>query len=425
MSSDEPELTVGKADTAELETEVRRLRAEVAALRQALAARDDPAFDASARATALETALLALPVGVAFFDADDRLVIKNNRYQLYDATGERDRPGTRFEDFLRFGIELGLYAEAQEDPEGWMRDRLRLRREPGPASIQKINDGRFIQIEERRLDDGRLISAFTDVTQLKNTEAALYRALERSEAAGRAKTQFLAKMSHELRMPLNAIIGFSQMMMADEELRISEERRRGYLADIQFAAGHLHDLISDILELARIESGQEKIERQPVDVVDLCERVSRMFAGEAQKNGVRLSFEVTEGAPASNDLRMLDDQLVTQMLINLLTNSMRFVPEAGLIRLGLVLGDDETRLSVSDNGAGISDEDLEIILEPFQQGESKPLRGRGGVGLGLSITKGMVELHDGTIAIRSVLGEGTEVTLCLPTVVPDEDASSE
>lgn len=410
----EPSATGGVTEVAALKSEARRLRAEVAALRQALAERDNPATDMAARATALETALLALPVGVAVFDANDRLVIKNNRFQLYDATGERDRPGTRFEDIVRFGIELGLQADARDDPETWIQDRIRQRRSPGPATIQELSDGRFIQIEDRRLNDGSLISAYTDVTEVKKTEAALYRALERSEAAGRSKTQFLAKMSHELRTPLNAIIGFSQMMIADDGARIPEDRRRGYLSDIQFAAGHLHDLISDILELARIEAGQEKVQGRLIDVVDLCQRVTRMFTHDAESNRIDLAFEVTASSEPTKNVRMFDDRLVTQMLINLFTNSMRFVPEGGSILLALVLGDDETLMSVSDSGAGISREDLKIILEPFQQGSTKPLRGHGGVGLGLSITKGMVELHGGTVMIESVEGNGTRVTLRFP-----------
>jgi two-component system cell cycle sensor histidine kinase PleC len=412
--SDADPSSVGDDATKEsLETENRQLRAEVTALRQAIAAREATTTEVSAREIALEAALLALPVGVAVFDPEDRLVVKNNRFQLFDSKGKRDRPGTPFEDILKFAVELGLAAEAREDPEGWIRDRLRKRKEPGPATVQGLSDGRFIQIEERRLEDGGLISAYTDVTQLKKTEAALSRALEQSEAAGRSKTQFLAKMSHELRTPLNAIIGFCQMMIEDKESRIPEERRRGYLADIQFAAGHLHDLISDILELARIESGQEKLERRLVDVVDLCERVAKMFEPDAKANAINLTFARIDENETSA-VRLVDDRLVTQMLINLLTNSMRFAPESGFVTLKLALSDDETTVSVTDNGAGVSPEDLKIIMEPFQQGSTKAARGQGGVGLGLSLTKGMAELHGGAITIESALGEGTTVTLRLP-----------
>lgn len=409
------------ATKASLETENRQLRAEVTALRQAIAAPEATTTRVSAREVALEAALLALPVGIAVFDAEDRLVVKNNRFQLFDSEGKRDRPGTSFEDILRFGAELGLAAEARQDPEGWIRDRLRQRRNPGPATVQGLSDGRFIQIEERRLEDGGLISAYTDVTQLKKTEAALSRALEQSEAAGRSKTQFLAKMSHELRTPLNAIIGFCQMMIEDKSSRIPEERRRGYLADIQFAAGHLHDLISDILELARIESGQEELAPRLVDVVDLCARVTKMFEPDAKANAINLSFARTD-ASGANPVRLLDDRLVTQMLINLLTNSMRYAPEAGFVRLDLKLREDETVFTVSDNGAGIAPDDLEVIMEPFQQGSIKSARGQGGVGLGLSLTKGMAELHGGEIAIDSTLGAGTIVTLRLPARLAGDPA---
>ncbi len=414
----------GESDGTSLETENRQLRAEVTALRQTIAAREASTTAISAREIALEAALLALPVGIAVFDADDRLVIKNNRFQLFDSEGKRDRPGTPFEDILKFAAELGLAAEARDDPEAWIRDRLRQRQEPGPARVQGLSDGRFIQIEERPLEDGGLISAYTDVTQLKKTEAALSRALEQSEAAGRSKTQFLAKMSHELRTPLNAIIGFCQMMIEDKASRITEERRQGYLSDIQFAAGHLHDLISDILELARIESGQEKLERRLVDVADLGARVTKMFEPDAKANAINLTFKRVDETDIS-PVCSIDDRLVTQMLINLLTNSMRYAPEAGFVTLELDLREDETVLAVLDNGPGISPEDLAVIMEPFQQGGIKSARGQGGVGLGLSLTKGMAELHGGTIMMESTLGEGTRVTLRLPVHLTDEPVSSE
>jgi signal transduction histidine kinase len=409
----EREFEAGAADK-----EIRQLKAEVAALRQALAARSGGDHGVSTREAALEKAILALPVGVAVFDDQDRLVIKNNRYQLFDQTGERDRPGTSFEDILKFGIELGLYSDAKKDPDGWIEERLRQRRAPGKASVQELQDGRFIQIEERRLEDNSLVSAYTEVTQLKQTEAALSQALERSEAAGRSKTQFLAKMSHELRTPLNAIIGFCQMLIEDREGRIPEDRRRGYLDDIQFAAGHLHDLISDILELVRIESGQEKLDRRMVDIVDLCGRVIQMFEPDAKTNGVALQFELSGSAPEHDKVRLMDGRLVTQMLINVLSNSMRYVSEAGYVRITLGLAKGETVIAVTDNGAGISEDDLAVVLEPFQQGSIKPVRGAGGVGLGLSLTKGMAELHGGTIEIESTVGAGTTVTLRFPDEGP-------
>jgi signal transduction histidine kinase len=407
-------ISAEETSESDLRAENLRLRAEVAALHHALAARDEVKIDLDRRAKVIETALLALPVGVAVFDADDRLVIKNNRFQLYDAKGERDRPGTPFADILRFGIELGLYEDAKEYPDDWMEYRLRQRREPGPASIQEISDGRFIQIEDRRLDDGSLISAYTDVSQLKETEAALSLALGRSEAAGRSKSKFLAIMSHELRTPLNAIIGFSQLMMADGASKIPEERRRGYLSDIQFAAGHLHDLISDILELVRIETGQVKFEARLIDVVDLCEQVTRMFAREAKVNGIKLAFELTEGGASKDNVRLFDGRLVTQMLINLLTNSMRFTQEGGVINLRLALGADETRLAVVDSGVGMDASELEGVLEPFQQGSAVSVRDENGIGLGLSLTKGMVEMHGGKISFLSTEGVGTEAMLHFP-----------
>ena len=355
-----------------------------------------------------------MPVGIAVYDPEDRLIIKNNRFQLYDQTGERDRPGTPFVDIMKFGIELGLYPDALDGPENWIEARMHQRRSPGDVSIQQISDGRFIQIEDRRLEDGRLVSAYTDVTQLKHTEAALSVALRRSEEASESKTAFLAKMSHELRTPLNAIIGFSQMMMADSGVKASVEKRDGYLADIQFAATHLHELISEVLELARIDAGQKAFDPKSTDIATLCRQIERMFAHEVEKAEISLVSKVSSAVVDRPEHRLLDERLVTQMLINLLSNSMRFTPTGGTIQLEAVLDAECTRFLVIDTGTGISAGDLPTIHEPFQQGGRSPVRGGAGLGLGLSITKRLAELHGGSIHIESIEDVGTTVTLSFP-----------
>ena len=284
----------------ELVAEVRSLRAHQATLRHLTDLRDIDEDSARRRLAALERALAALPVGFMLLDADDRIVLKNNRFIMFDQFGERDRPGTTFADFLRFGIELGNYPDALDDPEAWFANRMRQHSLPRQRVVQPVSGDRFIQIEERRLEDGGTVGSYTDVTQLKRTEEALARALDAAEAASKAKSVFLANMSHELRTPLNAIIGFTELLLSDVGQRLDQGGRDRYLSDVRFAALHLATIIADILDISRVETGQYEIEKAVLDAGEVGRGVLRMFEGQAAAAGVELALDVSgagAGAP--------------------------------------------------------------------------------------------------------------------------------
>lgn len=249
-----------------------------------------------------------------------------------------------------------------------------------------------------------------DITDLKATEAALLAAKREAEAANRSKTHFLAVVSHELRTPLNAILGYSEVMEAEMFGPVGNDRYRSYMTAIHTSGRHLLGIIDDILEVSRIELGVLDLTDEVVEVGEILARAGHILSNRAAGAGVALTIETGAGLPR---LRC-DVRRVMQMLVNVAYNSIKFTPAGGSVRISAASGADGLSLTVSDTGTGIPAEDLQRIWEPFTQSGSPDVRAAGGVGLGLTITKALIEAHDGTIALRSVVGKGTTVTLTFP-----------
>ncbi len=251
----------------------------------------------------------------------------------------------------------------------------------------------------------------SDVTEVSRREQYLKAAKEMAEAEGRAKSDFLANMSHELRTPLNAIIGFSEIMQMELLGPVGNEQYHGYLRDIGDSARHLLDLISDVLDVSKIEAGKADLAEQEVDVRRAVESVARLMRERAMHAQVELELEVPDTLPPI----LADDRKLKQILINLLSNAIKFTPPAGHVRLTArpdPAGD--LRLVVCDTGIGIAPDDISRVMEPFSQVDSRLRRGHDGTGLGLALTRGLVELHGGTLTLESTLGKGTTVTVRLP-----------
>ena len=243
-------------------------------------------------------------------------------------------------------------------------------------------------------------------------EAALRRAKELAETANRTKSRFLANMSHELRTPLNAIIGFSEIMMSELCGPIENEKYREYNQDIHESAGHLLALINDILDLSKAEAGKLELQEEVVDVGDLVESSVRLIRQRAVCGDVAIETEIAAAA-----LRLRgDERKLKQILLNLLSNAVKFTPPGGRVEVrvacdragSLVIG-------VRDTGVGIAEADLREALEPFGQAGNHAGQSDQGTGLGLPLAKAMAELHGGSLAIDSVLGVGTTVTVVFPS----------
>ena len=250
-----------------------------------------------------------------------------------------------------------------------------------------------------------------DVSELQRREEALLRAKEVAEFANRTKSEFLASMSHELRTPLNAIIGFSDIMHEEMLGPIGNARYKDYATDILDSAGHLLELINDILDTAKIEAGEMSLAEEIIDPRNLADSVRRLIAPRAERAKLTLDVHLAENVPA---LRA-DKTKLKQILINLLSNAVKFTPEGGRVSLGVEISNSgEFLFLVRDSGIGIAPSDMARAMAPFGQVDSRLSRKYEGTGLGLPLAKSLTELHGGVFELVSEPEVGTTATLRLP-----------
>ncbi len=248
------------------------------------------------------------------------------------------------------------------------------------------------------------------------TEMRLQRSMatarQLAEEASLAKSSFLANMSHELRTPLNAIIGFSNMIGEETFGRHSHAKYAEYGKDIGNAADHLLGMINHILDLSKIESGRLELEEEYLNLADCQQRVFKLFEQSAKLKNIELTAKIAKDLPRVK----ADQSAVQQILINLIANSMKFVGDKGKISCSaqLLRSSGDLILEVMDNGIGIAPDDIQRITEPFSQVRSTLTTNNSGVGLGLSLVKGLAELHQASLEIVSDIGKGTKVRLVFP-----------
>jgi len=259
-----------------------------------------------------------------------------------------------------------------------------------------------------------VVAEIVDVTELMEVDAKLRTALARAEAASAAKSQFLATMSHELRTPLNAIIGMSEMITAEIMGPIGHPRYAEYIGDIHKAGRHLLDLVTDVLDASRIESGGYRLAPVPLAMGEVIDETYRIVAPLAAARGVVLERRVSANLPAVR----ADRRALKQVLINVISNAIKFTPEKGLIAIRAAVDfRGGVEVTVADNGSGIAPEHLPHVTEPFYRaGDAYTAGAASGAGLGLSIAHGLVHAHGGTLDIVSHVGRGTTVTLRFPPV---------
>ena len=243
------------------------------------------------------------------------------------------------------------------------------------------------------------------VNQMNDELRRLYRELE---TVSRHKSEFLANMSHELRTPLNAILGFSQVL---EKRLFGElnEKQGEYVEDIHSSGNHLLSLINDVLDLSKVEAGQIELEVAPFSLREAVERGVVMVRERASKNGVAVAAEIEPQVQVASG----DERRIRQILFNLLSNAVKFTPAGGRIDVSARLVDEEIQLAVADTGPGIAPEDLDRIFEEFQQTDAGAKQHEG-TGLGLALSRRLVELHGGRIWVESEVGAGSRFVFTLP-----------
>ncbi len=217
-------------------------------------------------------------------------------------------------------------------------------------------------------------------------------------------------MSHELRTPLNSILGFSEMIGAEIFGPVGHARYREYAGLIQESGRYLLELISDILDIAKIEAGKYTLARENLDMGDALKRSLRVMLPQYKEKGVALDVAIADGLPAIE----ADPRAIRQILFNLLSNALKFTPAGGRTAASLSVQGAALVLEVRDTGIGISGEDLKRLARPFEQGSDAYAKNQTGTGLGLALVRSLSGLHGGTLAIRSKRGEGTTVSVSLP-----------
>ncbi|MCR9128804.1 MAG: ATP-binding protein [Alphaproteobacteria bacterium] len=374
-------------------------------------------------------------------------------FVLWDSRGRLILWNRKFRDFFGFGddaLKPGMSYAAVES--GAARSVRHSHGEAGSDAYDlELADGRWVRYSERRTADGGLVSVGADITALKSQEAALRendremrRTVEnlrrsqervqelaenyeqekiRAEEANRSKSEFLANMSHELRTPLNAINGFSEIMQGEMFGPLGHERYKDYVADILSSGQHLLSLINDILDMSKIEAGKMQLQPEPLDPGQLIEQCVRIMRARAEEKQIALSVEGDTLPEIEADPRALK-----QVLLNLMSNAVKFTPEAGKVVVRTFDAADGIVMQVADSGIGISEEDLPRVGRPFEQIENQHSKKHQGSGLGLALSKSLIELHGGTLRIDSVLGKGTTVSFSLPATAiirRDDEAREE
>jgi cell cycle sensor histidine kinase DivJ len=293
---------------------------------------------------------------------------------------------------------------------------FRVRREGSVGAGRPATQFVWVEMRCRPLDqtgdhDRReIVAVLREVTERKHQEQALEEARVESERADARKSRFLATMSHELRTPLNAIIGFSDMLMRESSLRLDARRRTEYSEIINDAGQHLLSVINGVLDMSKIETDSFVITPEPFAPASVITASCDMLALQAKAAGVTLERMPTGVLP---DM-VADKRALNQILLNLLSNAIRFTDRGGRVTVGARAEAGGITFVVEDDGVGINDEDLARVGEPYFQASATYDRRHSGTGLGLSIVKGLVRLHGGEIDIRSRLGAGTRVSVRLP-----------
>ena len=305
------------------------------------------------------------------------------------------------DDRERFRAKFG--GPGQVNADKLRNEEVRIRRADDGAERIVLLKGRIL-----RNDEGvstRAIGTMSDVTEQRLREAELAHAKVRADRANKAKSEFLASMSHELRTPLNAIIGFSDVIRHGTFGPIQPAKYRDYIDDIHDSGRHLLSLINDVLDMAKIEAGKLELHPKDVRLADIIAGARRLVEPQAAEGGLVLESQVDDG------LRLFaDERAVTQILVNLLSNAVKFTKTRGYVTVfAQELPEGSVCIGVEDTGIGMTQEGLRTALEPFGQVQHTITVDGRGTGLGLPLVKALIEAHDATFHIESVLGHGTRV----------------
>ncbi len=358
----------------------------------------------------LQSTLEHIGEGLSVFDSPGRLIAWNFRFcELLDIPPDLAAAGT-LRDVLLLQAVRGDFGEAE--PEAEVTTRLDLFYRDVPTTKERVTAaGRVLQIRRCAMPNGAILSVYSDVTEIRASERKLIEAHSQAELANRAKGDFLANMSHELRTPLNAIIGFSEVISNELFGPIANEKYLEYIKDIHGSSLHLLSIINDVLDMSKIEAGKVELAKDVVQIKSVIGEVTRMVAERARARAIELTAQL----PDEEAEIWADERSMKQILLNLLANAINFSKPGGKVCVRVISEKPEVAIfEIEDHGIGMDQEEQERALQPFGQAKPAMTRSYGGTGLGLPITKGLVEAHGGTLTIESRAGFGTTVRIVMP-----------
>ncbi|MCR6630816.1 MAG: PAS domain S-box protein [Magnetospirillum sp.] len=347
--------------------------------------------------------------GVVVFDANERLVAMNQPARaLLDLPPSAGNLDTLESLLLHLALQ-GEFGRGNAMVKV-IRRLARLRRFPHQVFEHARPNGIVLEVRSTAMPAGGLILTFADITDRKKVEDTLREAKDAAERGNRAKATFLANISHELRTPLNAIIGFSELMKHEIFGPLEPVSYRTYVDDIHESGMHLLELINDILDMSKAEAGMTDLVDALVDVSAVIRSSMRMMSRRATANGIALVEDIPEDLPY---LRA-DERRVRQIVLNLVSNAVKFTEEGGSVTVTAGCEPEGLVLTVTDTGIGMTPDELERVMHPFVQADTRLSRKYEGTGLGLPLTKALVVAHGGTIRLSSEPEKGTSVQVVFP-----------
>lgn len=371
----------------------------------------------------INDAIEALPSGFVVYDRQGGLVMCNEKFrEMHPGSRASLRTGQTLEQIMHAALEAGDYRPIDNEADTEARLCAAIRDRHGTPVELELGDGRWVRAVERSMRDGGTVGFRVDITELKQSESELAQAKERAENANQAKSDFLASVSHEVRTPLNGVLGLLGVLKEDKKL--AEEHRR-YAETAHLSASHLLTILNEILDISKIEAGKLELEQLPFNPLEITRESLDMIATDADRKNLALRLD----ADPSTDVTVLGDSgRLRQVLLNLLSNAIKFTDHGEITVALRHRGESGNRISmqidVVDTGPGFDPGRVDELFERFTQADSSVVRRHSGTGLGLPISRHLVEMMGGTINAYARPGQGATFTICLDFERLQRDLSS-
>jgi two-component system, cell cycle sensor histidine kinase PleC len=359
----------------------------------------------------LEKAIDALSSGFVIFDAQDRLIHWNDTYETMFDYGTTLRKGVGLQDLLQAGLRKGIFRVPQGTESEWIARNVENHRSAGGAVEVELADGRWIKILSRRTEDGDLVGVRFDITDLKKAQL-------KAESLSKAKSEMISVMSHELRTPLTTILGFARLLRSAPPVT-GDQTKDAFTTDALFrmvkAGEHLLGLINEMLDYVNLATTAPPNPATGCNLrAVICDSVTRI-SPSAHAKAITLDVFAADITVAA------DPAQVGRILENLLSNAVKFTAQGGHVRIRTRTDTRAVRVTITDTGKGIPKDQQSLIFEAFSQLAPSGQRREGGIGLGLAMTKRLVQLQGGQISVDSIPGQGSSFTFSLP--LPQQHAA--